>query len=182
MKAEPSMAMNRFLRLLWRYCQPPRRPATLSEALASLPVGLEVSHIPSHVLAHKTADRLGWPYGWFFETSVRVVLNRRLRMEKFGMAAWHEGSWVFSTARSVQAVGGNWPPNCTVFRPGEFEQEFGCPTGWLETGQTYCDHHNWAGSGRLETFRQRWFFIACDEEGHLYKGEGIVELVGELHS
>jgi hypothetical protein len=152
----------------------------LARDLAGLPRGLAVTHIPRRVLARPGSHPGGWPYGWFFQTAVRVVGNWPLRLEKYGMAAWHRGHWVYSVDRRVSVRDGVWPPNCTVFFPGEFEGEFGCPTGWLEPGREYRDRRNWAGSGRLATFWQCWFFVARDAEGHRYKGEAVVELVGRF--
>jgi hypothetical protein len=156
------------------------RPHRLARELESLPVGLEVWHKPERVVGRRSGGSGGWPYVWFFQTGVRVRGDRPLRIEKFGMAAWHRGKWVYSTSRQVAHLGPLWPPNCTVFRRGEFEREYGCPSGWLVPGKEFWDRHNWAGSGRPETFQQNWFFIARDSDGHRYKGEGVVELIVSL--
>ena len=156
------------------------REDDLARDLAALPVGLVASHAPNPVFARLATTSEGWPVRWFFRTSVWVMGDRPLRMEQYGMAARYEGRWVYSTNRKVKVVDGIWPPNCTVFLPGEFEQEFRCPSGWLNPGVEYTDQNNWAGSGQLETFWQRWFFIAQDAEGRRFKGEADVHLLGSV--
>ncbi len=41
-------------------------------------------------------------------------------------------------------------------------------------------HQSGAGSHALRSFKQGWFFIGFDETGRRYKGEGVIELVGEM--
>jgi hypothetical protein len=156
------------------------RPHRLAKDLESLPVGLEVWHKPDRVLDFRMSGSGGWPYVWHFQTAVRVLGDQPLHLERFGMAAWRRGEWVYNTSSHVFHIRPFWPPDCGVFRLRVFEQEYDCPAGCLYPGKEYWGRRNWAGSGRLETFQQKWFFIAHDADGQRYKGEGIIELISGL--
>lgn len=93
----------------------------------------------------------------------------------YGMAIWHKGRWFYRITR-VNTRLWWWPLNATTFGPQEFATAFGCPHAKLELDKKYTDEDNWAGHGRLESVRQRWFFIAKDENGKKYKGEAVIDL------
>jgi hypothetical protein len=156
------------------------RSKQISDELERLPIGIEVVHHPSTALAIKTGELTGWRHIWHFQTTVRLTIDRPLQIEKYGMGVWHRGRWFYSPDRSPIAIGPYISPNCTVFSAEDFVQEFHCPGGWLDPGVEYCDANNWAGSGGLRTFQQKWFFIARDDEGCRYKGEAIINLDGRL--
>ena len=138
--------------------------------LESLPVGMEVIHSPSKVRSPVGPDAEGWTYQWFFKTEVRAI-DRPLKIVKFGICAWDGAKWILPSdnQRYNAGIGGQ----------TEFKEWYSCPSARIEPGKPAIDAENWAGSHTRTPFRQKWFFVAADDNGKRFKGEAVVELLDE---
>ncbi len=141
--------------------------AVLTE-LESLPVGLEVIHSPTRVRYPVGPDSQVWPYRWYFRTEVRAI-DRPLTIVKFGIIAWDGTQWILPS--------NNRRYNAGILDQTKFKEWYACPSARIDPGKPAIDPENWAGNYTRTSFRQKWFFIADDDQGKRYKGEAVVELL-----
>jgi hypothetical protein len=134
--------------------------------LASLPVGIEVSHDPNPAKA-QIGGRSGEKYTWMFTTTVRT-LGPAVTIEEFGSFAWHDGRWVFSNFTGEP------------FTTADFADWYSCPGGRLEPQRAYADPSNWSGNRELNAGRMKFYYIGLDDAGRRVKGEAISEQAAEL--
>jgi hypothetical protein len=131
---------------------------------------MEVIHSPSKVPSPVGPNSEGWTYQWLFETEVRAI-DRSLTILKFGICAWDGTQWILPSD--------NRRYNAGILGQTEFKEWYSCPSGRIVPGKSAIDAENWAGSRTRTPFRQKWFFIAVDENGKRFKGEAVVELLDE---
>jgi hypothetical protein len=136
------------------------------QELASLPVGIEVTHTPNPVKAQQ-GGRSGVAYTYVYQTSVRS-LEGTLTVQEFGAFSWSDGRWVFSNFTGKP------------FSPVEFADWYSCPNAQLVPGQTFADPQNWSGAFTLTGSKAKWYVIAVDEQGRRVKGEAVLEELPEL--
>lgn len=147
----------------------PREDAAMDpkeKMLASLPVGIEVTHDPNPAKA-QMGGRSGQKYTWVFTTTLRT-LGPAVTIEEFGSFAWHEGRWVFSNFTGKP------------FTTADFADWYSCPGGRLEPQLAYADPSNWSGNRELSAGKMKFYYVAVDDAGRRVKGEAIVEQVAEL--
>jgi len=152
--------------------QAPEEPEKMSllAELEQLPIGLDVVHTPARVSGPMSGLKTGWPHSWEFKTEVRSR-DRSLKIDQFGILAWNGKEWGLHEGQKRYNTG--------VLDGSTFVEWYGIGDGIISPDTPAIDDHNWAGSDRLEGFRQKWFFIGVDENGKKWKGEGIVELVAD---
>lgn len=145
--------------------QPPQ--IDLAE-LDRLPVGIDVKHDPVKPKPRAGTKQEQWPLVWPYQTTVKNLTEKPLRLVQFGQAQWQDGKWVISSdPRELDA---------STFTIEQFNEWYLCPNGMLEVGKSYSDPNNWSGNRKMTSFKHRWFFIATDPDGKRYKGESVIEL------
>lgn len=135
--------------------------------LASLPVGIKITHSPNPARA-SVGGRSGFKFIWPYATSVRAMIGS-VRIEEFGAFAWENGRWVFSnfTGRPYTAT--------------DFSDWYSCPNATLTPGRLCSDAHNWSGRRTLERGKTRWYFIGVDSKGKRVKGEAVIQHLPEVN-
>jgi hypothetical protein len=134
--------------------------------LAPLAVGLEVTHKPNPVRAHR-GGRSGCKYTWLFETTVRSAAGA-VTINEFGVFSWVDSKWVFANYTGKP------------FAREHFADWYSCPNATVTPGQEYSDPTNWGGNEVLQEGRMKWYFIGTDENGNRVKGEAVIEELAEL--
>jgi hypothetical protein len=130
--------------------------------LASLPVGLVVTHYPNPIQARVVSDDR-WPYVWSYLTMVRA-LSGPIRIKEFGAFAWKEGAWEFSSMTGKP------------YSARHFREWYSCPDGVVRPDSHCSDSRNWSRRSSPEDSQTLWYFIGVDEKGKRVKGEAIIEL------
>ena len=138
--------------------------AKLSE-LASLPVGLSVSHSPEVALATWNGNE-ELKCKWSYKTTV-ASLAEDVTVEEFGCFSWNGTRWVF---RNVTGA---------PFTPKDFSEWYNCPGAKLTAGDKFHDPSNWTATCSLQAGKSRWYFIGKDSSGNRVKGEATVKLAAE---
>jgi hypothetical protein len=133
--------------------------------LASIPVGIEITHSPNPVKA-QLGGRSGHKYTWVYRTTVRSTTGP-LKVQEFGAFSWVDGRWVFSTYTGKP------------FTSQDFADWYSCPNAVLESTKQYADPTNWSGATLLEHDKTRWYVIAVNDKGERFKGEAVVEQLAE---
>ena len=134
--------------------------------LASLPVGLEVTHSPNPVKARvATSGRSN--YKWVYKTAVKSA-GGTVTVQEFGAFAWVSGRWVFSTFTGKPFTG------------MDFADWYSCPGARMEPGGEYADPSNWSAANVVKADKTKWYYIALNEQGERVKGEAIVEQLPEV--
>jgi len=132
------------------------------EELATLPVGLRVTHNPNPVKA-QAKGRSGQRYTWLYETRVAAVSDD-VTITEFG-ALFRKGPL------------GNWQLRTIYdrpFRPGEFADWYACPGAVVHAGAACVDKVNYNGGDQTGEFETRWYFIGRTRTGQLVKGDESV--------
>ena len=134
--------------------------------LASIPVGIVVTHTPNPAAAQEGV--LGkYRYGWVYRTTVRST-GGPLKMEEFGALGWSGNRWVFTSFTGKP------------FTAQDFAEWYSCPGAKLQPSTEYSDPKNWTGSDTLRPSKSKWYFIARDETGRRVKGEAVIDALGQL--
>jgi hypothetical protein len=134
--------------------------------LASLPIGMEVTHSPDPVKATPITGGK-WKYKYIYKTSVQSTVGP-LTIVEFDAFGLVDGKWQL----------GNFSGK--PFGPAEFASWYACPDAVLEPGKSYADTNNWTASNVPEEGTTRWFYIAVDADGKHYKGEAIAHQIAEI--
>lgn len=135
--------------------------------LASLPVGIKVTHSPNPARA-SVGGRSGFKFIWPYATSVRAMIGS-VRIEEFGALAWENGRWVFSNFTG------------SPYTATDFSDWYSCPNATLTPGRLCSDAHNWSGRRTLERGKTRWYFIGVDSKGKRVKGEAVIQHLPEVN-
>lgn len=130
--------------------------------LASLPVGLIVTHYPNPTQARAVSDAR-WPYVWHYLTTVRALVGA-IRIKEFGAFAWKDGAWEFSSLTGKP------------YSSRHFREWYSCPDGVVRSDSHCSDSRNWSRRSSPEDSQTLWYFIGVDEKGKRVKGEAIIEL------
>jgi hypothetical protein len=138
--------------------------------LDRLPVGIHVELEPAKVRA-RLGGESAWRYYWCYQTSLQAI-EVGMTVIQFGYCEWFQDRWVLPRGESGFERGS--------LSATHFAEWFRCPGAYLHAGMRIVDNEHWLGSDDLRTVRHKWYFIAIDGQGNRYKGEGIVELLGEL--
>lgn len=132
--------------------------------LDAAPVGIKVTHTPSKVTSVKGPLKGDWKYKWTFQTEFEAI-DQPLTVGVMGILAWDGEKWTVDPQKYNSAV-----------MPKEvFADWYSCPGAKLLVGKPVSDKANWAGSQTKAPFKQRWFVLARDQKGKVYKGEQVVE-------
>ena len=134
--------------------------------LASLPVGLEVTHTPNPVRAQH-GGRSGLKYTWLYKTTVRTTRSS-VTINEFGAFFWDDGQWVFGNHMGKP------------FTSVDFADWYSCPNATVMVDQEVSDPSNWVGSDILRKTKAKWYFIGTDENGNRVKGEAVIEELAEI--
>jgi hypothetical protein len=146
---------------------PPNAPLDPKEKeLASLPVGIEVTHRPNPVKAQVGGVK-GYAYAWVYKTSVKT-LGGPLTIQEFGSFSWFHGQWVFTNYTHKP------------FTAANFAGWYSCPDARLVPGQTFSDTSNWSAGNEVKASKARWYYIATNDKGERVKGEAVIEQLGEI--
>jgi hypothetical protein len=138
--------------------------------LDRLPVGIKVDLTPSQVRA-RTGGESEWRYTWHYKTALHAI-EEGLTVVQFGYCEWYKGHWALPRDESGFERG--------PLKALQFAEWFRCPGAFLKPGKQVFDDQHWLGSEDLRSVRHKWYFIGIDCHGKRYKGEGIVDLLGEL--
>ena len=136
------------------------------DEIMELPVLLEVTHSPNPAKAQRGGPS-GSEFTWIYETKVSSK-EKTLTVVEFGAFAWHRGRWLFSNYTGEP------------FTSKDFEDWYSCPGAVLEAGKAYSDQRNWSGANLLRHKKAKWYFVARDESGNLYRGTGVIEEIDEI--
>lgn len=119
--------------------------------LASLPVGIGVTHFPNPATARRSQSGK-WPYVWPYRTTVRSVKGR-VKIQEFGTFARRDGQWHFSgvTGRPYAAK--------------DFQDWYDCEGGVLVPGGQCTDPQNWSGRASLQESQTLWYYIGWMSRG-----------------
>jgi hypothetical protein len=138
--------------------------------LDRLPVGIKVELTPSRVSA-RAGGESAWRYYWQYRTVLESI-SEELTVIQFGYCEWYKDHWILPRDESGFERGPLQAP--------QFAEWFRCPGAFLKPGKEVVDEQHWLGSDDLRSVRHKWYFVAIDCHGKRYKGEGIVDLLGEL--
>jgi hypothetical protein len=138
--------------------------------LETLPVGIEVELSPAQVHA-RSGGNSDWRYYWRYQTVLQAI-DVSLTVVQFGYCEWFRDRWVLPRDESGFERG--------PLTARHFAEWFRCPGAHLKPGRKVIDDQHWLGSNDLRSVRHKWYFIGIDCNGNRYKGEGTVELIGEV--
>jgi hypothetical protein len=150
--------------------RPSSGTATVEE-LDSLPVGIDVTLTAYSVRATDNGpeSKEGERYVWSYRPTVQAKAGK-LTVVDYGVCSWQDGRWVLAEEDHYDDASQ---------AAGEFEDDFPCPNGRLTPGQSYAGVQDYY-SDALEPVRLKWFVVARDESGNLWKGEAELDLLAEL--
>jgi hypothetical protein len=98
-----------------------------------------------------------------------IATDEDVAIVEFGAFAWKDGKWVNSETFTGKP-----------FAAAEFADWYKCPKAELKKGQKYADPTNWCSDPKLQDGKWRWYFVGINTKGKKVKGEGVVELKGEI--
>jgi hypothetical protein len=128
--------------------------------LASLPVGIKVTHTPGTVMPSFTG-----PSGrdWLHATTVTAT-GGPVNIVEYGYFVERDGHWGHAYGLDQ------------AFTEREFAETFTCPEARLQPGESYTFEWNRSlMDGRAEQ-RGLWYFIGVDVDGRRVKGEATLIL------
>lgn len=139
--------------------------------LATLPVGIRVTHLPDPVRA-QLHGRSGRRYTWLYETRVGA-LSEEISIVEFGALTRNPSR------------GNRWELHTIFNRPfnaAEFADWYSCPNAVVPLGVDCVDPLNYSGGDALADFETRWYFIGRTRSGRLLKGEARVRGSAEVQN
>ena len=130
--------------------------------LATMPLGLKVSHTPEAV-----QPTFSGPSGneWLHQTTVVSEVGP-VKIVEYGYFVERNGNW-YHAAGTVEGYEAN-----------DFAERFGCPDAKLIPGKAYTYKWNRSLKDNQPEQSAKWYFIGVDAEGNRVKGEALVILQG----
>jgi len=136
--------------------------------LASLTVGLSVSHSPDPVRYTSYIPSLSGVQ-WQHSTTVSSMAGPVTIIE-FGYFVERNGQWELPYGVEVPYT----------YTSSDFAEMYDCPNSELQPGESYTDPLNRSIIDCVPEQVVGWYFIGLDAEGNRVKGEANVKMLSEL--
>jgi hypothetical protein len=135
--------------------------------LASLPVGLSVTHSPGPVHSTLFSPSLSGVQ-WKHDTTV-TSLRGPVTIVEYGYFIERNEQWELPYSVEVP----------DAFTSSDFEEMYDCPNSELKPGESYTNAESRSVMDCVPEQRVRWYFIGVDRQGHRVKGETIIQLLSD---